>query len=176
LLKHFENKEGLLRAVLDHWERENSSFFEGAHGLAYFRRLPSLIMLHRIQLGRIEPFLTLATEATNPSHPARNWAVEHYKRAITTGISYLREACDMDEVLPMNDYQLEVEARNIYAVMVGAQLQWLLEPSVNPSAIFETQLDASIDRWTGRDRARARKVLPADQSTPAAARRRGPAV
>lgn len=150
LTRHFENKEGLLQAVLDHWEGDNASFFDGAKGLEYFRRLPSFITHHTTEPGLIELLLTLATEATDPQHPARTWAVDRYKRTVDCGVSYLREACAMGEVLAMDDHQLEVEARSVYAIMDGVQLQWLLDPSVDPAHVFEAQLDAFIARWTGR--------------------------
>ena len=47
---------------------------------------------------RIELLLTLATEATNPQHPVRKWAVERYKRTVDLGVNFLREACAMGEV------------------------------------------------------------------------------
>ena len=150
LTRHFGNKEGLLQAVLDHWEGDNESFFDGAHGLAYFRRLPSFIVLHMTEPGLIELLLTLATEATNPQHPARKWAVERYKRTVDVGVSYLKEACALGEVIPMDDHQLEIESRAVYAVMDGVQLQWLLDPSVDPAEVFESQLEAFIDRWARR--------------------------
>ena len=109
LTRHFDNKEGLLQAVLDHWESDNISFFDGAHGLEYFRRLPLFIAQHRAEPGLIELLLTLATEATDPQHPARKWATERYQRTIALGVRYLREACALGEILPMDDNQLEVK-------------------------------------------------------------------
>ena len=34
--RHFGNKEGLLQAVIDHWETKNDSFFDGACGSVTF--------------------------------------------------------------------------------------------------------------------------------------------
>jgi AcrR family transcriptional regulator len=161
LTRHFGNKEGLLQAVLDHWEGDNISFFDGAHGLEYFRRLPKFIVAHTTEPGLIELLLTLATEATNPQHPARKWAVERYKRTVNLGISFLKEAYAMGEVVPMDDAELEIEARALYAVMDGVQLQWLLDPSVDPAEVFESQLGAFIDRWTRGLRPRAVAQKPA---------------
>ena len=166
LTRHFDNKEGLLQAVLDHWEGDNISFFDGAHGLEYFRRPPLFIQDHMKEPGLIELLLTLATEATNPQHPVRTWAVERYKRTVDLGVGYLREACAMGEVLPMDDHQLEVEARSIYAIMDGVQLQWLLDPTVDPAGVFEAQLDAFIARWAGRG-SRQRPPRPSRPARPA---------
>jgi AcrR family transcriptional regulator len=147
--RHFGNKEGLLQAVIEHWESKNEPFFEGAHGLEYFRRLPQFILHHTAEPGLIELFLTLSTEATNPQHPAREWAVKRYERTVKQGISYLKEATAMGQILPMDEEQLEVESRSVYALMDGLQLQWLLDPSLDAAGVFEVQLDALIDRWSG---------------------------
>jgi AcrR family transcriptional regulator len=147
--RHFGNKEGLLQAVIDHWETKNESFFDGARGLGYFRRLPQFMVAHTREPGLIELFLTLSTEATNPQHPARDWAVKRYERTVRLGISYLKEACAMGEVLPMDDKQLEVESRSVFALMDGLQLQWLLDPSIDAAQAFEIQLNALIERWSG---------------------------
>jgi len=169
LTRHFDNKEGLLQAVLDHWERDNDCYFDGAHGLEYFRRLPNFIVLHTTEPGLIELLLTLATEATNPQHPARKWAVERYKRTVDLGISYLKEAYEMGEVLAMDDHQLEMESRALYAVMDGVQLQWLLDPAMDPAEVFESQLSTFIDRWTGQGR---RRVVGSKPAPPAKGRGR----
>jgi AcrR family transcriptional regulator len=150
--RHFGNKEGLLQAVIEHWESKNEPFFEGAHGLEYFRRLPQFMVLHTAEPGLIELFLTLSTEATNPQHPAREWAVRRYERTVKMGIGYLREACALGQVQPMDDHQLEVESRSVYALMDGLQLQWLLDPALDAAGVFETQLEALIDRWSGAAR------------------------
>ena len=155
--RHFGNKEGLLQAVIDHWETKNDAFFDGARGLGYFRRLPQFMVAHTREPGLIELFLTLSTEATNPQHPARDWAVKRYERTVRLGISYLKEARAMGEVLPMDDKQLEVESRSVFALMDGLQLQWLLDPSIDAAQAFEIQLDALIDRWSGAVPARPAK-------------------
>ena len=92
LARHFDNKYGLLQAVLVNWEEENDHWFADAVGLEYFRRLPRLVEFHVSEPGLIELLLTLATEATDPQHPARSWAVQRYDGVINLGIGYLREA------------------------------------------------------------------------------------
>lgn len=161
LTRHFGSKEGLLQAVLDHWEADSRSFFDGAHGIDYFRRLPAFIALHTTEPGFIELLLTVATEATNPEHPARKWAVERYKRTVDLGVRYLKEGYDMGEVAPMDDHELEMEARALFAVMDGIQLQWLLDRSFDPAEVFDSQLSTFIERWAGRGRRRPVSRKPA---------------
>jgi AcrR family transcriptional regulator len=166
LARHFGNKDGLLQAVLTHWEDETADFFDGAQGLEYFRRLPSFMDDHTTEPGLIELLLTLSTEATDPQHPAREWAVERYRRVINLGISYLREAVELGEVGPMDDKQIEVEARSVFALMDGIQLQWLLDPSLPLVSMFQAQLDTMIERWTRGAKGHGRRTRPSRLSAP----------
>jgi AcrR family transcriptional regulator len=147
LARHFDNKYGLLQAVLTHWEQENDHWFDGAQGLEYYRRLPKLVEFHTSEPGLIELLLTVATEATDPQHPARAWAVARYDRTIRLGINYLHEAQDIGEIHPMDDAQIELEARGVFALMDGMQLQWLLNPSLPVAQLFKDQLDPILKRW-----------------------------
>jgi AcrR family transcriptional regulator len=147
LARHFDNKYGLLQAVLTHWEEENDHWFDGARGVEYFRRLPKLVEFHTGEPGLIELLLTVATEATDPQHPARAWAVARYEKTINLGINYLREAREMGEIYAMDDKQIELEARGVFALMDGMQLQWLLNPSLPVAQLFKDQLDPILKRW-----------------------------
>lgn len=170
LARHFDNKYGLLQAVLMHWEEENDRTFEGARGLEYFRRLPSLVEYHAGEPGLIELLLTLATEATDPQHPARDWAVHRYDRVISLGIGYLREARDLGEIGDMDDEQIEMEARGIFAMMDGMQLQWLLNPSLPVAQMFRVQVDAILARWARGAKSRRRRPRPSGLTSPASSR------
>jgi hypothetical protein len=102
--------------------------------------------------------LTLSTEATDPQHPAREWAVQRYARIVNRGSVFLREARDLGEVAPMSDEQIETEIRGVFALMDGMQLQWLLDPSVPVVAMFQAQLDTIIERWTRGTKTRRRRT------------------
>jgi AcrR family transcriptional regulator len=161
LARHFGNKYGLLQAVLTHWEDDDAHHFDGAQGLEYYRRLPGLMNYHTTEPGLIELLLTLATEATDPQHPARNWAVERYQTVVNLGIRYLREANELGEVGPMDDEQIEIEARAVFALMDGMQLQWLLDPSLPVVRMFEGQLNTILERWVRGAKVRAPRTRPA---------------
>jgi AcrR family transcriptional regulator len=162
LARHFDNKYGLLQAVLTHWEEENDHWFDGARGVEYFRRLPKLVEFHTGEPGLIELLLTVATEATDPQHPARAWAVARYEKTINLGINYLREAREMGEIYAMDDEQIELEARGVFALMDGMQLQWLLNPSLPVAQLFKDQLDPILKRWAkgAKPKRRSRSSLP----------------
>jgi AcrR family transcriptional regulator len=160
LARHFGNKYGLLQAVLNHWEDDDAHHFDGAHGLEYFRRLPGLMNYHTTEPGLIELLLTLATEATDPQHPARDWAVERYQSVVNLGIGYLREARELGEVGPMDDEQIEIESRGVFALMDGMQLQWLLNPSLPVVHMFEVQLNTILERWVRDAKVRTPPIRP----------------
>jgi AcrR family transcriptional regulator len=160
LARHFGNKYGLLQAVLTHWEDDDAHHFDGARGLEYFRRLPGLMNYHTTEPGLIELLLTLSTEATDPQHPARSWAVERYRSVVNLGIRYLREATEIGEVGPMDEEQIEIEARGVFALMDGMQLQWLLDPSLPVVHMFEMQLNTVLERWVRSAEAPAPQVAP----------------
>jgi AcrR family transcriptional regulator len=168
LARHFDNKYGLLQAVLNHWEEENDYRFEGARGLEYFRRLPQLVEEHTNEPGLIELLLTVATEASDPQHPARAWAVHRYDHTISLGIGYLHEARDIGEIGEMDDEQIEREARAVFALMDGMQLQWLLNPSIPVAQMFKDQLEPILKRWEGgaKPRRRPRPPAPKDVREP----------
>lgn len=149
LARHFGNKYGLFQVVVERWAEDNDHHFDGAHGLEYFRRSPGLMEYHTTEPRLIELLLTLSTEATDPQHPARAWAVERYKRCLNRGVGYLREAGDLGEILPMDDEQIAIETRAVFALMDGVQLQWLLDPSFPVVQMFETQLGRIVERWAG---------------------------
>jgi hypothetical protein len=121
---------------------------------------------HTTEPGLIELLLTLSTEATDPQHPARDWAVQRYARVINLGVSYLREARDLGEIGPMTDEQIEIEARGVFALMDGMQLQWLLDPSVPVVQMFQAQLDTIIERWTRGAKIRRRRTPRPRTSAP----------
>ena len=169
LARHFDNKYGLLQAVLTHWEEENDHWFDGARGVEYFRRLPKLVEFHTSEPGLIELLLTVATEASDPQHPARAWAVARYDHTIQIGIGYLREARELGEIGAMDDAQIELEARGVYALMDGMQLQWLLNPSLPVAKLFKDQLDLVLQRWERGGKPRRRARPPATRGNPPAA-------
>src|ERR1700735_2567553 len=174
--RHFDNKYGLLQAVLTHWEEENDYRFEGAHGLEYFRRLPQLVEEHTKEPGLIELLLTVATEASDPQHPARAWAVQRYDHTIELGVGYLSEARELGEIGAMDDAQIEMEARGVYALMDGMQLQWLLNPSLPVAKLFKDQLDLVLQRWERGGKPRRRPRAAAPKGAEPAAQGAGPAV
>ncbi|WP_167349825.1 TetR/AcrR family transcriptional regulator [Pseudarthrobacter sulfonivorans] len=159
LIRHFQDKEGLLTAVLEYWDEESQVASSTAPGLDHIRQLPAMMEYHLTHRGLIELFLTLATEASNPEHPARDFIVKRYDSTVASLSSRIREAIDAGEVfLPAE--QVESEARGLMALMDGIELQWLLQPELDLVALFSSHLDHTLARWTG-------EVQPLSNSTEA---------
>ncbi|MDQ1555890.1 MAG: hypothetical protein QOI02_892 [Actinomycetota bacterium] len=150
LARHFDNKEGLLAAVLESWDRETDARIPpDARGISYFYRVLGTIAHNREDRGLVELLLTLSAEASNVDHPARPFIQDRYERVIARGVECLTEARDAGEVLRLDDAAITAEVRLLYATMDGIQLQWLLNPSIDTLAIFRRSLTATVSRWAG---------------------------
>jgi AcrR family transcriptional regulator len=156
LARHFGNKEGLLAAVLESWDSEAQTRNpRDVRGLAHFARHRETVIYNQAHRGLIELFLTLAGESTNPTHPAREFIQERYRRLFETDAQLLREARDAGETMWMDDATIVAEVHTLYAIMDGIQLQWLVDPEVDLVGIFSHALSGIFERWTGR-----KDVLP----------------
>lgn len=151
LIQHFGSKEGLLEAVLVDWENQavppDPSRFRG---LAYINELLRHAMPFHIEhRGLIELFLTMTAEATNAEHPARDFIQHRYARTLAQVAESIREAISDEEIMPMSEPVIEAEARLVFAVMDGIELQWLLDPSVDLVGLFDHYVEATTSRWRG---------------------------
>jgi AcrR family transcriptional regulator len=151
IARHFESKEALLAAVLEDWDRDTEVRTPpDARGLECFVLLRDSVVYNAQRRGLIELFLTLSAEASNPSHPAREFVRQRFRRVVAAGVAQLRHARDAGEVLPMDDETIGMEVRALYAMMDGVQLQWLIDPSFDLVSVFSGALGDILDRWTGR--------------------------
>lgn len=152
LLQYFGSKEELLEAVLEDWDnRSDPAGYTRARGLAHVdQQLRGVMTFHVEHRGLIELFLTMAAEATNLDHPARPFIQRRYAHTLGELVKAFHEAIADGEIAPMSDEQIDEEARLVFAVMDGIELQWLLDPSVDLVGLFNHHLDATIERWRGR--------------------------
>ncbi|MCJ1688368.1 TetR/AcrR family transcriptional regulator [Rathayibacter sp. VKM Ac-2927] len=150
ILRHFGSKEELLLAVLDRFDDEselNRARRSSVRGLAYFALLPGLMERHREHPGLIELLLTICTEASDPAHPARDWVVRRYNRIVQEAVSALHEALEDSEIAPLTQAQCEGEARLLFAVMDGLELQWLADPTLDLGELFRPVYESTLARW-----------------------------
>jgi AcrR family transcriptional regulator len=150
LIQHFGSKEDLLIAVLERWAAETvREVPTEPTGLGFFVRLSKLMDYHTEHRGFIELFLTIATEASDPSHPARHFMTHRYDELIEASVGELRFARDNGEVQAFSDDELVREIRGLYAAMDGIELQWLLNPEIDLVGTFSYHLELTLRRWTG---------------------------
>jgi len=153
LIQYFGSKEGLLAAVLEDWTMQTTrwTLAHDTPGLAYFRALFRVTEFHVEHRGLLELFITMAAEATNPGHPAREFIQRRYASLLADCTAKLREAVDRGEVAPMTDEQIDAEVRILIAVLDGVELQWLLGADIDLPALASRHLEQAIARWkTGR--------------------------
>ena len=146
VLLHFGSKEGLLMAVLDRWTATSFQSRETSEGLDNLRSLSGLMKEHLSERKFIELFMTMASEATDPEHPAHDLMVARYEDVVARIAADLAYASQHGQIRPLDEHEISVCARRVVAMMDGLQIQWLLNPSVDLVAEFEDFLDALIHR------------------------------
>ncbi|MCL2516273.1 MAG: TetR/AcrR family transcriptional regulator [Microbacteriaceae bacterium] len=152
LLRHFGSKDGLLFAILDGWDDESASMraLRAESGLAYFDALIGVMGRHAERPGLVDLLLTLTTEASDPAHPARAWVARRYDRITDEAGSALRAAIATGDLLPMSDARIDLEARLLFAVMDGLELQWIADPELDLGELFRRYCSAAVSRWRGQ--------------------------
>ena len=144
ILVHFGSKEGLLMAVLDHWTVQSSVAHHDLHGVSYLRSLTDLMRRHLSERGFIELFSTMATEASDPAHPAHDFMTRRYEFVVGRVAKELSRASALREIRPLDARRTGTMARRVVAMMDGLQIQWLLDPSVDLVGEFDDFIDAVI--------------------------------
>ena len=146
IINHFGSKDGLLTAVLDHWDSQQVP--EGDHtGLAYVEMLRPRMVYSRENPSWVEFFLTLGSEATAADHPAHQYFVDRYSHIADRLQEEILRAATDGEIAPLDAAQARVEAQRLSAMMDGLQLQWLLDRELDLVGAFNDYLDSVIDRW-----------------------------
>jgi AcrR family transcriptional regulator len=159
LIQYFGSKEGLLDAVLQDWNRrvdrvarspaEATNGLQGQdlRGLAWFNRGREMMRYHVKHRAEIELFITVTSEATSDSHPARTFVHDRYASTVADFQRHFLEAITDGEVQPMSEAEIEQEMRVHIAVMDGLEVQWLIDPAIDLVGLFERHLDQTIARW-----------------------------
>ncbi|WP_432563066.1 TetR/AcrR family transcriptional regulator [Kineococcus sp. SYSU DK003] len=165
LLRYFGTKEQLLFAVLDDWDASTGEWVDSPRGAAYVDTLERAMAHHDENPGLVELWLTMCAEASDPEHPARDWVARRFRRIVGELDGALRQAAADGAVAAMDADRREFEARVVFAVMDGLELQWIADPKLDLGATFRPFLRLCRERWAGP------AVTP---SSPAAAAGRGP--
>ncbi|MFE3194996.1 TetR/AcrR family transcriptional regulator [Nocardia sp. NPDC059240] len=146
LLHYFPNKPALLSAVLDYRDRldyDRLGFDQQLHGKDALLRLAQLVDHNMHVPGLVRLFTVLTSEAVTADHPAHDWALRRYRDLETYLSGALRAGIDDGSIRAEIDPA--VVARQVFAMMDGLQLQWLVDPdTVDMSALFRAYIDELI--------------------------------
>lgn len=143
IIRLFGSKEQLLAATLV-WSETGSRIEDrGVDFLQAWGDLPRSNLDNR---GLVEMLLTVATEASNPEHPAHEAMVERYNGAVGQLVDELRFAVEHGQIDEMDDAQIEAEARGFVALMDGLEIQWLLDPTVDLVGLHEHHFRLMLSR------------------------------
>ena len=150
IVNHFGSKDGLLTAVLDHWDAQQVPD-SGLHGLAYVQMLRGRMAYSSDNPTWVEFFLTLGSEAAAADHPAHLYFVDRYTHIADRLQAELLYAASIGEIARLEAPAARVEAQRLSAMMDGLQLQWLFDRELDLVAAFNAYLDSVIDRLKARN-------------------------
>ncbi|WP_228001642.1 TetR/AcrR family transcriptional regulator [Nocardia australiensis] len=146
LLHYFPNKAALLSAVLEYRDQldyNRLQFDQPPRGKQALRRLAQLVDHNMHVPGLIRLFTVVTSEAVTTDHPAHEWVVNRYR----TLEDFLAKA--LSDGIEDGDFRPDIDtkglARQIFAMMDGLQLQWLLDPDrLDMAALFHDYIDELI--------------------------------
>ncbi|MBF6672266.1 MULTISPECIES: TetR/AcrR family transcriptional regulator [Glutamicibacter] len=152
LAHYFSDKDELLTEILRRRDVIDTSNWlaanDGANGSGWERitALTGLVRHNESQQQLMRLFTTMASEATNPDHPARQWLLEHHHQTMDT----IRQACQeakKDGVLRA-DAPEDLIARVLVSCLDGLQLQYLSDDSMTSMAeSFDLLSGALFERY-----------------------------
>ncbi|QIS11669.1 TetR/AcrR family transcriptional regulator [Nocardia arthritidis] len=149
LLHHFASKTELLAAVLqrrDEIDARRMEFDGRLSGVAALERLVQLVEYNAHLPGLVRLFTVVTGEAVTIDHPAHEWVVGRYRMLETWLVRALDDGIADGAIRP--DTDTAALARQVFAMMDGLQLQWLLDPEqVDMPKLFRayiTQVTSAI--------------------------------
>ncbi|MTE15835.1 TetR/AcrR family transcriptional regulator [Nocardia aurantiaca] len=146
LLHYFPNKAALLAAVLDYRDRldyDRLGFDQRLRGKDALIRLAQLVDHNMHVPGLVRLFTVLTSEAVTADHPAHEWALDRYRK-LQVHLAGALEAGIADGSI-RRDIDPAAVARQVFAMMDGLQLQWLVDPdTVDMATLFRAYIDELI--------------------------------
>lgn len=130
LLHHFGSKEALLESVLERRDAEDATRMPDPtadeSGLTALAGLVQLARRNATRPHLVALFAVLSAEAAAGDHPAHDYFVQRYRRAVGTIEASLSRARRAGVLAP--GVEPARQARAVVALMDGLQVQWLLTP------------------------------------------------
>ncbi|GAA2470291.1 TetR/AcrR family transcriptional regulator [Winogradskya humida] len=140
LLHYFGSREALLTAVLEERDRRDIAhgIGVGVTGMGVTETMDE-VLLHSLRSpGLARLFTIFAAEATDEDHPAHAFFRGRYQRIrtmIEEGIRAEQDGGVIDRGVDPGP-----AAQQILAVLDGLQLQWLLDPGLDPRTALRTSM------------------------------------
>ncbi|GAB2842936.1 TetR/AcrR family transcriptional regulator [Microbacterium insulae] len=134
LMHHFANKEELFTEVL---RQRDEAIREAAGDPAehtLIQQATKVVAYNQESRGLTSLYATVSAEATDAEHPAHEQFADRYRETAANAAPILAAAQAAGEMRA--DFDPELAARLVSAVMDGIQLQWLLDDSVDMNALF----------------------------------------
>lgn len=135
LMHHFAGKEELFTEVL----RQRDAQVQAAAGdiseNTLLEQVHNVVAYNQTTRGLTSLYTVISAEATDSEHPAHDEFARRYDQNATSTREVLLDAQRDGIVRP--DIDASHAARLIAAVMDGLQQQWLLDESVDMTAVFD---------------------------------------
>ncbi|MFE5325801.1 TetR/AcrR family transcriptional regulator [Embleya sp. NPDC056575] len=149
LLHHFRSKQELLVAVLDLRDRMDMAHLDLAElppgGAAVLAKFTELAGHNQAIPGLVQLFTVLTGEAVTTDHPAHGWARDRYALLRASVTASLEAGVASGELRA--DVDPAAVAAQVFAMMDGLQLQWLLDPEhVDMAALFGDYVEHLLHR------------------------------
>lgn len=135
LLHHFSSKEELFAEVI----RERDARVQAAAGdvseFTLLEQVRKVVAYNQTTRGLTSLYTVISAEATDTEHPAHEDFARRYAQTAASARAVLADA--QRDGLIRADIDPDHAARLISAVMDGLQQQWLLDESIDMTAVFD---------------------------------------
>lgn len=143
VLRHFPSKEELLAHVVEEHQRAEEQYLtELSRHAPVAQVLVESLVHERAQPGLARLWVTLTAEASSPDHPAAAFVASRYAewtRLTTRALRQLQKAGELRA-----DLDLKNTARTLLALAHGLQTQALIDPRLDPGAVFAKHLNDCV--------------------------------
>lgn len=138
ILHYFQSREGLLEEVIRAWDAP----VDAQNDAPFLQIWPEVLERNAKIPGLVHLYTALAAEASTPDHPSHDFFQNRYRRIRR------RVADEVDRGMREGRYVPALSSDEIAVMLIslsdGLQLQWLIDPSINPAS----QLRSAITRLT----------------------------
>lgn len=135
LLHYFGSKEALFTEVLRRRDELDGAAMTADSAKA-LPRFVDLVRRNETVPGLVQLYVRLAADATDPEHHAHDYFVERTRllHGVFTGmVLELQESGEVTRDIPA-----ETITTMVHALADGLQTQWMLDPTLDMSAVIET--------------------------------------